>query len=66
MKKNTKKILKTAGIVGASAAATYFLIGNFFYYVTLTKKGLENPYIKKVASGSGKKDEERLRLDAIK
>ena len=66
MKKSTKKVLKTAGIVGASAAATYFLIGNFFYYVTLTKKGLENPYVAKVASGSGKKDEERLRLDAIK
>lgn len=66
MKKRTKKILKTAGIVGASAAATYFLIGNFFYYVTLTKKGLENPQIAKIASGSGKKDEERLRLDAIK
>ena len=66
MKKNTKKVLKTAGIVGASAAASYFLLGNFFYYVTLTKKGLENPYVKKVSSGSGKKDEERLRLDAIK
>ena len=66
MKKSTKIVLKTAGIVGASAAATYFLIGNFFYYVTLTKKGLENPYVAKVASGSGKKDEERLRLDAIK
>ena len=66
MKKSTKKVLKTAGIVGASAAATYFLIGNFFYYVTLTKKGLENPFVAKIASGSGKKDEERLRLDAIK
>ena len=66
MKKNTKKVLKTAGIVGATAATTYFLLGNFFYYVTLTKKGLENPFVKKVSSGSGKKDEERLRLDAIK
>ena len=66
MKKNTKKVLKTAGIVSASTAATYFLIGNFFYYVTLTKKGLENPFVAKIASGNGKKDEERLRLDAIK
>ena len=66
MKKGTKKVLKTAGIIGATAATTYFLLGNFFYYVTLTKNGLENPFIAKIASGSGKKDEERLRLDAIK
>ncbi len=66
MKKNTKKALKTAGIVGATAAATYFLIGNFFYYVTLTKSGLKNPFVAKVASGTKEKDEERLRLDAIK
>lgn len=66
MKKNTKKALKTAGIVGATAAATYFLIGNFFYYVTLTKSGLKNPFVAKIASGTKKKDEELLRLDAIK
>lgn len=66
MKKNTKKALKTAGIVGATAAATYFLIGNFFYYVTLTKSGLKNPFVAKIASGTKEKDEERLRLDAIK
>lgn len=66
MKKNTKKALKTAGIVGATAAATYFLLGNFFYYVTLTKSGLKNPVVAKVASGTKEKDEERLRLDAMK
>lgn len=66
MKKNTKKALKTAGIVGATAAATYFLIGNFFYYVTLTKSGLKNPFVAKVASGTKEKDERSLRLDAIK
>lgn len=66
MKKNTKKALKTAGIVGATAAATYFFIGNFFYYVTLTKSGLKNPFVAKVASGTKEKDEELLRLDSIK
>lgn len=66
MKKNTKKVLKTAGIVGATAAATYFLIGNFFYYVTLTKSGLKNPFVAKIASGTKEKDEELLRLDSIK
>ena len=66
MKKETKKALKMAGIFGASAAATYFLIGNFFYYVTLTKKGLENPFVARIASGSKKGDEEKERLDAMK
>lgn len=66
MKKNTKKALKTAGIVGATAAATYFLLGNFFYYVTLTKSGIRNPVVAKVASGTKEKTEERLRLDAMK
>lgn len=66
MKKNTKKVLKTAGIIGAATATTYFLIGNLFYYVTLTKNGLKNPFVAKIASGSNEKDEERLRLDSIK
>lgn len=66
MKKSTKKALRTAGIIGTSAVATYFLIGNLFYYVTLTKKGQENPYVAKVASGNKKGDEEKARLDAIK
>ncbi len=66
MKKQTKNALKTAGIVGATAAATYFLIGNVFYYVTLTKSGLKNPIVAKVASGTTEKDENRLQLDAIK
>lgn len=66
MKKSTKNILKTAGIIGSTAAATYFMIGNFFYYVTLTKSGLKNPFVAKVASGKPKEpDEERLRLDKM-
>ena len=66
MKKETKIALKIAGVFGASAAATYFLIGNFFYYVTLTKKGLENPFVARIASGTKKGDEEKARLDEIK
>lgn len=41
MKDSTKKVLKTAGIIGTSALATYYLIGNCFYLVTLTKKVLK-------------------------
>lgn len=66
MKKNTKKALKFASVVGASAVGTYFLLGNIFYYSTLTKAGIKNKYIAKIASGTKKKDAERLRLDAIK
>ncbi len=64
MKKNTKNLLKTLGIIGASATATYFLIGNAFYFVTLTKNGVENPLVKKVSSGNLEKiSEEKLRLN---
>lgn len=66
MEKKTKKIIKTAGIIGTSAVATYFLIGNIFYFVALTKKGLENPVVAKVANGKKKPGEEKIRLDAIK
>lgn len=64
MKSTTKKVLKTAGIIGTTAAATYFAIGNFFYYVTLTNSGMKNSFVAKVASGKPKKlDDERIRLD---
>ncbi len=56
MKKSTKKALKIAGLIGTSALATYYMIGNCFYYVTLTKKGVENPVVAKIASGSKKED----------
>lgn len=48
MKKNTKKVLKTVGIAGAAASATYFLIGNIFYAFTLTKQGINGSISKKV------------------
>ncbi len=66
MKNNKKTILKTAGILAATAGTAYFLIGNFFYYVTLTRSGMKNPYVAKIASGTKQKDADRLRLDAIK
>ena len=66
MNEKQKKLLKTAGAIVTAASATYFLIGNAFYYVTLTRSGMKNPYVAKVASGTKKKDDERLRLDAIK
>ena len=65
MKKTTKKLLKTAGVVGATSIASYYLIGNVFYFFTLTKKGIEVPFIAKIASGSKKNDEEKERLNKL-
>lgn len=65
MKKTTKKVLKAAGIMGTSALATYYMIGNCFYYVTLTKSGIKNPVVAKIASGSKKDDEEKIRLNKL-
>lgn len=57
MKKGTKKALITAGVVGVTASATYMLIGNAFYYMVLTKRGLNSPLSKKY-SGESKDDQE--------
>ena len=65
MKKSTKKALKIAGLIGTSALAAYYMIGNCFYYVTLTKNGVENPVVAKIASGSKNEDEEKKRLNKM-
>ena len=57
MKKKTKKILKTVGVAGAAASATYFLLGNIFYFSTLTKQGLNGSLTKKVVKSNKGTDE---------
>ena len=67
MKKSTKTILKASAIVGSTIGATYLVMGSFLYYFTLTDKGLNTPFIAKIASGKPKNpDEERIRVDTIK
>ena len=66
MKENNKKILKAAGILAATASTSYLLLGNVVYYLALTRSGMENKAVGRIASGTKKKDEERLRLDEIK
>lgn len=66
MKNNKKTILKIAGILAATAGTSYFILGNAFYYVTLTRSGMENKHVAKIASGTKQKDADRLRLDEIK
>ncbi len=66
MKKSTKNVLKAVGIAGATAVATYYTIGACTYFFTLTKKGLESPFVAKIASGSKNDDEEKVRLSELK
>lgn len=66
MKNTSKKVLKTVGAIGITASSTYFILGSAIYYATLTKNGLKNPYIAKIASGNKNPSEEKLRLDSIK
>lgn len=67
MRKTTKNILKTSAIVGSTAGVIYLAIGSFLYYFTLTDKGLNTPFIAKIASGKSKEpDEERTRIDNTK
>ena len=64
MKKKTKKILKTVGIASAAASATYFLLGNIFYFSTLTKPGLNGSLTKKVVKSTKGTDEYTQYLNA--
>ncbi len=67
MKKTTKNLLKTGAIVGTTAGVAYMAIGSFIYYFTLTRSGLNRPFVAKIASGKPKEpDEERIRIDALK
>ncbi len=66
MKKSTKNLMKTVGIIGTTAIATYLAIGTGLYYFSLTKKGLQTPFVAKIASGTKEKDDERIRLDTMK
>lgn len=65
MKKTTKKALATVGIVGAAGIISYYLMGNVFYFATLTKKGIQSPYVTKKASGSKDDTEEKIRLNKL-
>ncbi len=64
MKKKTKKILKVVGTAGLAASASYFLLGNIFYFSTLTKQGLNGSLTKKVVKSNKGKDEYTLYLNA--
>ncbi|MCH5190829.1 MAG: alpha/beta hydrolase [Oscillospiraceae bacterium] len=65
MKKSTKRALITAGVIGATASATYMLIGNAFYYVILTKRGLNSNFSKKRAGETNNDQEYKRYLNGI-
>ena len=49
MKKDIKTVLKALGVVSITASATYLIMGNVFYYITLTKKGLDSGISKAIS-----------------
>ena len=65
MKKETKKALKAAAIAGAAAGATYLLIGNVFYYITLTKRGINGKISQKMSRPNDKEDEYTKHLNEL-
>lgn len=65
MKKGTKKAIKTFGIIGTAATAVYLTVGNLFYYITLTKKGLNSTFIDKYASPNKKEDDYTAHLNSV-
>lgn len=65
MKEKTKKALKVFGITATVAGAVYITIGNVFYYMTLTKKGLNSSFADKFASPNKDGQEYKEHLNSI-
>lgn len=65
MKKRTKKALKIIGITTAAVSTAYLAIGNVFYYITLTKKGLNSSFSEKFARPNKVGDEYKNYLNGI-
>lgn len=63
MNEKAKKFLKTAGVVGATATATYIIMGNVFYYITLTKQGVNGAVSKAMTKQKDASDEYKKFLD---
>lgn len=63
MKENSKKVIKLAAGVGAAAASAYLLVGNAFYFFTLTRKGLTTSVAKKYMSSNTGTDEKTIHLN---
>ncbi len=63
MNEKGKKLAKAIAIAGAATSATYLLVGNLFYLVTLTRKGIESPLADMYAKTTDDGDEWKKHLD---
>lgn len=50
MKQGTKKLIKAVTVAGTAATAAYLTVGNVFYYLTLTKRGLNGSINEKLTN----------------
>ena len=65
MKESTKKALKTAIGAGAAFTSAYLLVGNVFYYLTLTRRGINSSIAEKYmkSNSNGGSDEKTIHLN---
>lgn len=64
MKGTSKKAIKTAVGIGAAVTSAYFLVGNAFYYLTMTRKGLNSPIAEKYINTTSDYDEKTIHLNS--
>lgn len=64
MKGTSKKAIKTAVGIGAAVTSAYFLVGNAFYFLTMTRKGLNSPIAEKYINTTSDYDEKTIHLNS--
>lgn len=64
MNKGSKTAIKTAVGIGAAVASAYLLVGNAFYYLTLTRRGVNSPIAEKYMSSNTGNDEKTIHLNS--
>lgn len=64
MNEKTKKALKVAATFGAAAASTYMLVGNAFYYLTLTRRGINSSIADRYINSNTGTDEKTIHLNS--
>ncbi len=64
MKGTSKKAIKAAVGIGAAVTSAYFLVGNAFYFLTMTRKGLNSPIAEKYINTTSDYDEKTIHLNS--
>ena len=64
MNESSKKAIKTTVEIGAAALSAYILIGNLFYALTLTRRGIHSSIAEKYMTSNTSTDEKTIHLNA--